>query len=120
MLDPLTIKAQKKAASQGAALLDEKRPNWWLEIDPATLNMDSCHRCILGQLFGEKTVSYSQGLEALGLNVEAEESFTFGFDLECYKDADGKYIEFDDDLWDGLRDCWIDEIKRRVERGQLS
>ena len=55
----------------GARLLDEQCPKWEKDIDLERLEMDSCRRCILGQLFGD----YNNGKLALGLITGA----VFGF-----------------------------------------
>jgi hypothetical protein len=50
---------------RGAALLDERRPGWWDEIDLETFEMANVCRCSLGQLWG----SYAKGKEALGIDL---------------------------------------------------
>lgn len=52
-----------RAVARGAALLDEKFPDWYKRIDLDALAMDNCCRCVLGQLFG----LYSEGAERIGL-----------------------------------------------------
>jgi hypothetical protein len=47
----------------GAALLDEKRPGWEMEIDCARLNIASRRDCMCGQLYGE----YATGVVKLGV-----------------------------------------------------
>jgi hypothetical protein len=42
--------------ARGAALLDEKRPGWFSEINLADLSLDNASRCVLGQLFPEPVV----------------------------------------------------------------
>jgi hypothetical protein len=37
--------------ARGAAWLDKHYPNWWKTIDLGTLNVASCTRCVLGQVF---------------------------------------------------------------------
>jgi hypothetical protein len=49
---------------RGAALLDERRPGWWDEVDVGRLDFDSCEECVLGQLWG----SYGSGKKRLGLD----------------------------------------------------
>lgn len=51
------IKAIDGAVEHGATRLDQRRPNWYKDIDLRTLDMcDSCH-CICGQLYG----NYGEG-----------------------------------------------------------
>lgn len=48
---------------RGARLLDERRPGWHQEINLDTLNLNSYHNCVLGQLYGR----YDRGALRLGL-----------------------------------------------------
>lgn len=41
--------AERVAA--GAAWLDEHYPTWWEKIEISTLNVASCHHCVLGQVY---------------------------------------------------------------------
>lgn len=45
-----------KAAAKGAALLDTKRPLWFLDVNTDELDMACIWNCVLGQIFGEYTV----------------------------------------------------------------
>jgi len=54
----------RERVAAGAALLDEKRPDWFMEIDCATLNIASGYHCICGQLYG----SYERGVQVLGVH----------------------------------------------------
>ena len=44
---------------RGAALLDRERPGWQEDVDPFTLRIESCERCVLGQLYGDYTAGFS-------------------------------------------------------------
>lgn len=46
-----------------ATALDAVRPGWFRSVDVTDLQMMSCTRCILGQVFG----GWSEGLVALGM-----------------------------------------------------
>lgn len=41
------------AVEKGARRLDQRRPNWYRDIDLRTLDMDDGCLCICGQLYGE-------------------------------------------------------------------
>lgn len=41
----------EQRVAQGAAWLDENYPNWWQIIDLSTFNINSCHECVLGQMY---------------------------------------------------------------------
>jgi hypothetical protein len=68
---------------RGAALLDEKRPGWWHEIDLASLDLSLCWACVLGQLgqlyAGLTLNGYADGLGMVGL--EGWEARDYGFDV---------------------------------------
>jgi hypothetical protein len=56
--------------ARGVALLDERNPGWWRTdapvaayIEPEILDIGSCGRCVLAQLYG----SYFLGSRSLGL-----------------------------------------------------
>lgn len=37
--------------ARGAAWLDPRYPNWWAKLDISTLDVASCHQCVLGQVY---------------------------------------------------------------------
>lgn len=49
-MSELTIE-QRVAA--GAKWLDENQPRWLDHVDIEALDLESCQRCVLGQLFGD-------------------------------------------------------------------
>ena len=49
------------AVNRGARQLDEIEPGWWARITSNRLAMDSCDRCVMGQLYG----GYVEGLRVL-------------------------------------------------------
>jgi hypothetical protein len=82
----------------GIRLLDEKVPGWAKRINLAKLDMESCHNCILGQLFG----LYETGLYAIGAVISnTKENTEEGF--FCHKEEDS----------DKLKEVWRTEIKKR-------
>lgn len=52
-------------APKGAAFLDEERPGWANEINPAEMDLENGNTCILGQLYGGNWGSYVTGVEKL-------------------------------------------------------
>ena len=50
-------------------------PDWTSRISTGELDMETTHRCILGQLFG----SYDTGVEALNLNDDEEFAIDYGY-----------------------------------------
>jgi hypothetical protein len=49
---------------RGAALLDERRPGWWDEVNVESLSFDDGERCVLGQLWG----AYKAGKAQLSID----------------------------------------------------
>jgi hypothetical protein len=85
---------------RGAALLDERRPGWWDEVDVGRLDIDHCQLCVLGQLWGE----YDDGRNEMLTNQR--DAVLHGFDTT--------------DRWAGstLTNLWRAAIERR--RSQVS
>ncbi len=82
---------------RGAALLDEKRPGWWRDIDLGRLDIDSCSTCILGQIGGGKYGAYTSAMSELGLGD--------------YEDVE---YGFDGDYPGALTEAWRDLIGQRL------
>ena len=80
------MSAQTVTVTRGIALLDEHLPGWQDEIDWDDLEMDTCEKCILGQIFGD----YQKGLRLLGL--EGDRGTRYGFNTEG--------------SWDKLTNLW--------------
>lgn len=87
----------RENVGSGAALLDQKRPGWYREIDLDQLEMGSDTKCVLGQLYGE----YIKGRYTLTL---LGKTFVYGFNttLEDYK---------------SLQLMWEEEIRSRLQKG---
>lgn len=79
---------------RGAALLDQVRPGWHIEVDITRLHLGSYTRCVLGQLFGE----FRDGTAVL-FPGDAAESIAYGFD--------------GDDEHTDLTLAWLDLINER-------
>lgn len=100
------MNALNERVERGAALLDEHRPAWWRSVVFRDLEMWSCSKCVLGQVYGR----FGDGLDDLwpsGWNDE--ETFQAGFDLPLPRElAD----------WDRLADLWREQvrIRRRAAR----
>jgi hypothetical protein len=66
--------AERAAVAEGFAFLDDHAPGWRNRVDPDTLDIASCRRCLLGQLYG----LFVDGFLALDLTRDA--TFRLGFD----------------------------------------
>lgn len=84
--------AYRERVRAGAALLDERRPQWREAIDIGRLDMECRRLCILGQLYG----LYVHGVRDLNL-VNIWEADSHGF-LEMWGDMFS------------LQRAWIKEI----------
>jgi hypothetical protein len=84
---------------RGAALLDKTAPGWRERVDPETLDMTLCTRCVLGQLFGHYMVGFDR------LEV-AESSVVYGFDLPWP-------TKFEDSGYDLLQDAWLEMLRAK-------
>lgn len=62
----------EERVAAGAALLDEKQPDWFKLIDCATLNIASADQCVCGQLFE----GFYAGIRELGIDGKSSE---YGF-----------------------------------------
>jgi hypothetical protein len=100
---------------RGAAVLDERRPEWAGAVALDRLAMDSCDRCVLGQLYG----SYWEGVPALANALprcfrfsSAEHGFTL-FDREQdFRDEAGHIDVMD--RFAALADLWRAEVRART------
>jgi hypothetical protein len=96
---------------KGVALLNEKRPRWFLEIDEVTLDMSSCEDCVLGQLKGH----YIDGLREVFGAVDVGCGEEYGFSIDTITPflgernlGDGVYA------WKTLRLLWIEKIEQLI------
>jgi len=93
--------------ARGAQFLDEAYFGWVDHINIDELNLRSCCKCILGQLFN----GYFNGLTTLGLLYNDLGASDYGFDICCIPNIINRdnYRPF----YDKLRDLWLTEIRRR-------
>jgi hypothetical protein len=64
--------AERVAA--GAAFLDEHDPGWFRRVHVASLRLEDCFSCVLGQLAGR----YDDGLDEYGLDAVRSVDLGFG------------------------------------------
>jgi hypothetical protein len=83
--------------AKGAALLDEKLPDWWIRIDLADLSLRSSCRCILGQLYSGRDTGNPFAEAARGLGVY-DDAHAYGFDTSAYEEDDDWACDEDDDF----------------------
>lgn len=89
-----------QAAANGAALLDEKRPNWRTLVDPSILDMRRTNKCVIGQIFGigEAAGTYdtfSEACRSIGV-AKPDEFVKYGFDKTLFTPWS----------WDEMNEAW--------------
>jgi len=79
--------------ARGAELLDETLPGWDERIDLAWLELSSCYRCVIGQLFtgglfpGGAYTPYGFGISVLGIDRGSH----YGFDGHDADELNGEW-----------------------------
>lgn len=113
MTNTATLVPPRERAARGATRLDEARPDWFRDVDPDALDLNSTENCVLGQLYE----SYSEGLMRLKLRgtccADCEDGAT------TPSDADLGFDVFYDreihaDAFTALTAAWRDEVTRRL------
>lgn len=94
-VNPLDEPVETRVA-RGAALLDEKVPDWRTRVNPDTLHMSLNSACVIGQLFGW----YADGLRALEITGRVQAT-RYGFDLVGSEEGTGALQDFP-----ALTDAW--------------
>lgn len=97
--------------NRGAELLDRVRPGWAREIAADELAMETCDRCLLGQLYGD----YHIGFRAVLTSSDSRNLYragNFGFTLYDLEQLnDGPYVMA---RFAGLADAWRAAIRGRL------
>ncbi len=108
----------RNAVARGAALLDEYVSDWYQIIDTRMLEMQSCQRCVAGQVMivaswrGEMEVPGSMQAFAgeCGFDIAGEA------DYDVLDDDGYLYPNFDkDEAWAALEEEWLRVINERKE-----
>lgn len=127
---PPTREELEARVAKGAALIDEKYPQLWFDIDTDTLSIASGTSCMTAQtykLYGnlEKDAAFwIKGAEMYGLTAENPDNYREITDyiLHGFNAESGPQTESDDDVWDDysynhttniLSDLWLAEIEKR-------
>lgn len=108
----------------GAEFLDKVKPNWWRNIDVGTLELNSCAKCVLGQLYSTETVRVGDILYRDGFSVGVNknklsntEILGYGFSISLCDLADSRGSGGYTRAYEKLTDLWISLIKERFENG---
>jgi hypothetical protein len=84
--DTLLRDTELSPVQLGAELLDHVSPGWEEEIDLDSLDLASCTRCILGQLFGIFDIGDLELAECLGVVEDELDLDFFGFSVNGLPD----------------------------------
>lgn len=84
----------KKCVERGTKLLDERRPNWFEEINVETLNIADYGNCILAQLNGGSFTD-----ENITGHDNSEQDYCHGFDLPYGGDYFAANLKILNDEW---------------------
>lgn len=91
---------------RGAALLDDLVSGWFMIVDINLLDMQSCEKCVLAQIFGE----FNTGIITVKQLIGSHSSYSYQrIAYHCGFDLPSEY----DYHFDVLTEQWRDEIKRR-------
>ena len=114
----------RENVERGASRLDQRRPNWYSQIDCKTLDLSCGCDCVLGQLYGfygEKGIAAVVGGWVRRLvNGYDKTAARYGFDIHgevedwaCRNDY-SNYTARINVLYHKLDALWIDQIKKRL------
>jgi hypothetical protein len=107
---------------RGAALLDEKRPGWWRDIDLDMLDVRSRCGCVIGQLGGltkaaDRGLSYQIVSDRLGVGYYDE--IPMGFEAEGTRPPYGE-MELLAAEYAALTEAWRVLILARREQAAVT
>ena len=101
-------------AKRGAELMDKLRPGWANRINVQILDMNSCSRCILGQLYKDYFEGLKRTFGTEGFNPfssHLEENYGFLADYRITGGMSAKNTEY----YELLAEAWKEEINKRLE-----
>lgn len=101
----------REAVALGAKRLDEIRPGWRNEIDTEELELASCSRCVLGQLFGGFGIGKEMFLRHFPVSLFDASGMGFDVSVDHVRDL-GKHEDYRFDYWAHLRSEWISVIEQ--------
>jgi hypothetical protein len=90
---------------RGAAWLDKAEPGWADKIDTATLDLNSCHYCMMGQLHGD----YWKFMDETQRSDKWAERHGFYYNLI----ERGMRYKLSHEVHVYMKDLWIAEIAKR-------
>lgn len=107
----VSYETARERAARGAALLDDRSPNWWRQLYPESVIMVYETTCVLGSL--NPDVGYQGMLDQLNLADngldEPDTAVWYGFDVANDEVGDGSF-----ESYSRLTDVWRNLIARRL------
>lgn len=94
----------KERVKKGIEFLNNEIPKWKEEIEVDMLDLGSCRRCILGQIFDD----YEEGLDKLDILESSASDYGFTLSQEVI-DSDNEAKIKDD--FECLTNAWRDALK---------
>ena len=109
-----------KRVAKGASLLDRKMPGWERQVDLASLEIASCCRCMLGQLYeqfelGDERLFDKESRQRVTVN--GTPAYRHGFDATSDKKIDDRPLS---PQYADLDEACISLVKERFDSGILS
>lgn len=105
----------EERVKKGARLLDRVHAGWAERIEADRLAMESCDRCILGQLYGSYFDGWREAVSTLPHDerlVSSGHGFTLTYEEQSYG-TDSTVLR----LFAALADTWRAEIRARTVPG---
>lgn len=102
----LTMDEARARVAKGAALLDERVPDWLERIDTSKLSLLSPCLCVIGQVFGNYYLNVRRFM-----GVDETEHQAHGFWLIVTNLTEKKLIDAD---YRVLQDAWLEAITERT------
>lgn len=120
----LTLDEARRRVAKGADVLDLVRPAWYDRVDPESLEMSLCTRCVVGQLCGVRglgaTGIYRREAQLLFALQNEGDAWIYGLELQQPDDflhQDGRTVLFGVmGAYKLLREAWIEAIDERRAR----
>lgn len=118
--DPDEVEAR---VERGTESLDNTMPGWWEKVDLSTLDISSCSRCVLGQVFKTHVKDWQNAFN-YGRDVLCEGSHQTavadGFSARYWSDlgddvSDVEGVAVLHDEWAQLHTAWHHVIEARQE-----
>lgn len=102
----MTPEQARERVARGVALLDEKRPGWERLIQLGSLNLSTCHECVLGQLGG----TFGTFLGAMFPQTSHPERMDLAYRCGFYAHGEG---------YSTLQSEWVRAIEARISAAPI-